>query len=369
MNRNNNDTVLRNYVTLPHPTAFGGRTKIAKHYNIPAEKVAKILSENEAYTLHREYHKPRVRNPYYIYHIRQQIQMDLIDINQLSAFNDGYKYLICCIDCFSRLLWVRPVKRKSAAEVLTAFKEIIAEMVTKPETILCDRGKEFKNRHFVNYLNSEGIKLIFPFSEVKAGIVERVNRSLQNLIYKFMTENQTRTYIAALPMIVSVYNNRPHRSIDHLTPIQAEQPENAERVAGALRQHYTNCMRPNLKIKYKVGDLVRFKTAYGSQFARGYEEQFSNEFCYIHKINKRMGIPMYVLRSAETNEVIEGAFYQEEIQPYTGEEFKIEKVLKRRVQSGVPHCLVKWVGFADPSWIPESNVTRTFNTDNGAAAT
>lgn len=360
--RDSDDAILTNYTSPSHPTAFAGINNLSRRYNLSNSKAAQLLSQIDSYTLHREYHKPKKRNPFYIYQRRQQVQIDLVDISALAQYNDGYRNLVVCIDTFSRKLYVRPTRNKTALQVLEAIKNMFEEMGEKPKSVFCDRGSELKNVHFQRYLQQEGIRLLHPFSEQKAAHVERVNRSLQNLIYRYMTEMQTRSYLPALQTIVESYNNRPHRSIDHLTPEEAELPENAERVLGALRKHYTSCMEPaNKKLKFQVGDLVRYKTGYGRGFARGYEEQFSQKLCYVDSINQRMGIPMYRLRSADDGEVIEGGWYGQELQARTSDEFKIEKVLKRQIRSGVPHCLVKWIGFQTPSWIPESNVTRIYD--------
>lgn len=37
--------------------------------------------------------------------------------------NDGYRYLLCCIDIWSRYARVAPLKGKSADEVLTQLKK------------------------------------------------------------------------------------------------------------------------------------------------------------------------------------------------------------------------------------------------------
>jgi hypothetical protein len=365
---NDQATIENNYVTPPHPTALSGISKLSEYYQLPKERIANILSNVDSYTLHREYHKPRVRNPFYIYHLRQQVQVDLIDMQQLSRFNNNYNYLIICIDCFSRFVWVRAVKTKHHNEIIPQMIDIIASMGQKPESIFCDKGAELKNQYMIQLLRKENIKLMHPNSELKAAIVERANRSIQNLIYKYMTENQTRNYIDTLQLIVEAYNNRPHRSIDKLSPREAELPENAERTVGALRQHYTDCLRPKFRTKHKIGDTVRYKIDYGNRFARGYNEQFSNELVTIDDINRRMAIPMYQLRSADTGERIIGNWYQEELQSRNSQEFKIEKVLDRRVRRGVPEVFVKWLHFGDRHncWIPENNVTRTFqvNQDN-----
>jgi hypothetical protein len=277
----------------------------------------------------------RVRNPFYIYYRRQQVQIDLVDVHKLAGDNDGYRNLVCCIDCFSKFLWVRPTKTKSGREVLAAIQNMIEAMGEPPKNIFCDRGTELKNQHLQAYLREKKINLIHPSSEAKAAIVERVNRSLQGLLYRYLTEKRTNRYVDALPSIVETYNRRPHRSIAKLSPHEAELPQNAEKVLGALRQHYEDCKRPIVASRMlKVGDVVRFKTNYGKAFARGYEQQYSKELCKIETVRKRMAVPMYTLRSLMDGELIEGGWYREELQPYTD-----QVAIARAVEAvhAVPH--------------------------------
>ena len=53
--------------------------------------------------------------------------MDLIDVQKFSEHNDGYKYIMTIIDCFSRYAMAIPMKSKRTAEVIArlskAFKE------------------------------------------------------------------------------------------------------------------------------------------------------------------------------------------------------------------------------------------------------
>ena len=52
---------------------------------------------------------------------------DLADIQSLSKYNKGVKYLLCAIDLFSKNAWVVPTKDKDGNSVLNAFKKIISE--------------------------------------------------------------------------------------------------------------------------------------------------------------------------------------------------------------------------------------------------
>jgi hypothetical protein len=349
-------------VTLPHDTAYAGINRVAKFHNIKQHQAKSALSEINSYTLHREYKRPKKRNPYFIYYKRQMIQLDLIDFLALARFNSFTKYLIVAIDCFTRKIWVQPLKSRSAQHVLASLQVMIGEMGDKPESIFADRGSEIKNELVRNYLEQNNIKLWHPFSEVKAGICERVNKTLQQLIYRYMTENETRTYITSLPMIVETYNSRPHSSIGKISPNNAELPENFTTVVSALRRHYASFIPAKKVYTFKVGDKVRIKTNYGRVFSRSYEEQFSREIFEIIRVNTRLPIPMFMLRSTDTGEDILGGVYAAELTKTTSDVFKIEKVLKRRVRDGKPEIFVKWINFGSQhnSWIPETDVTNVY---------
>lgn len=361
---NRNNLIKEQYVQPPHSTAFSGISNITKFHNIKERQARAALSEINSYTLHREYKKPKKRNPYYIYFKRQQIQLDLIDMRQLARFNHNVNFLAVAIDCFSRKVWVEPLITKSAKEMLLKLKEMIHAMGEKPKSIFADKGTEFKNNLVRKYLQQNNIKLMHPASEIKAGIVERCNRSLQRLIYSYMTENETRMYIDVLPLLIDTYNNREHSSIN-MSPNDADQSNNADKVVSKLRQHYFSLVPTKKVIKFAIGDIVRIKIHHGNRFARGYEEQFSRELFKVVDISTRMAIPMYFLQSMDTGENITGGTYSNELSLVSTDVFKVEKVLKTRMKHGVKELYVKWLNFSEAhcSWIKESDVTNVYNNE------
>ena len=79
--------------------------------------------------------------------IDQQWQMDLADMQSMQKCNDGYRYLLVCIDVFSKYIWVVPLKNKKGPSLVEAFKIILASR-RKPIKIITDQGTEFFNKHF-----------------------------------------------------------------------------------------------------------------------------------------------------------------------------------------------------------------------------
>ena len=132
--------------------------------------------------------------------------MDLADVQSLKQFNDGYRYLLVCVDVFSKYAWIVPLKSKTSPVLV----EVI---LLKPEKIMTDQGTEFFNKHFKTLLNSENIKLLNTFNETKASIFERVIRSFKTRMWCYFTAKRTMRYVDMLPDLVYSYNHTKHRSI------------------------------------------------------------------------------------------------------------------------------------------------------------
>ena len=53
--------------------------------------------------------------------------VDLADMQSLSKYNKGIKYLLCAIDLFNKYVWLTPIKYKKGTSIVNAFKKIILE--------------------------------------------------------------------------------------------------------------------------------------------------------------------------------------------------------------------------------------------------
>ena len=73
--------------------------------------------------------------------------VDLADMQSLSKYNKGIKYLLCAIDLFSKYAWVVPLKDKRGISIVNAFQKIVSKG-RKPNKIRVDQGGEFYNNIF-----------------------------------------------------------------------------------------------------------------------------------------------------------------------------------------------------------------------------
>ena len=68
--------------------------------------------------------------------------VDLADMQLLSKFNKGFRFLLCVIDIFSKYAWAVPSKDKKGISIVNAFQIILKESNRTPNKISVDKGSE-----------------------------------------------------------------------------------------------------------------------------------------------------------------------------------------------------------------------------------
>ena len=69
---------------------------------------------------------------------------DLADMQLISKFDKGFRFVLCVIDIFSKYAWVVPLKYKKGVSIVTAFQKNWKESNQhKPNKIWVDKGSEF----------------------------------------------------------------------------------------------------------------------------------------------------------------------------------------------------------------------------------
>jgi transposase InsO family protein len=166
--------------------SYGGVERLlrdakAEGLNISRDVVESYLRDQASYSLHKPARKNFKRNQTVVGGIDQQWQADLADMQQLSKFNNGFRYLLTVIDVFSKFAWVIPVRNKSATDIAEAFKELFKSSAPrKPKKIQTDAGKEFLNSDVQKLFKSKSIQHFVSDSDKKAAVVERFNRTIQD---------------------------------------------------------------------------------------------------------------------------------------------------------------------------------------------
>ena len=109
------------------------------------------------YTLHKLARKKFPRRRYVTSGIDCLRQTDLVDVSNIVEFNDGYSFMLVCIDVFSKYAWVVPLKNKFGKSVNEAFDKIF-QSGRRPHYLQTNKGREFTNNLQHTKLNHVGIK-------------------------------------------------------------------------------------------------------------------------------------------------------------------------------------------------------------------
>ncbi len=274
--------------------------------SLTRQEVREFLESEPSYTLHRPVIKKFPRRQTYAKHINYLWQLDLADVSNLAKTNRNYRFLLVQIDVLSRLAHVVPLKTKKASDVVKGFKKILTKSKQQPTKIQTDRGKEFYNRMFQTFLQKKGIVHYSTLNVEKAALVERLNRTLKNIMYKYFTAKNTTSYWKVLDKLVNTYNSRKHRSIG-IAPINVTK-RNQNKIFEKL---YGKQQVPNIRAsKYKVGDLVRI-AKYRYTFTRGFTQTYTKEVFRILTILPTRPLTYELIDT--TGEKIVGSFYAAEL--------------------------------------------------------
>ena len=192
--------------------SYGGVDALRRVTHAPRKIVAQLLSEQDAYSLHKPARRRFKRRCVIVGGMNQQWQADLVDLTTLKDDNDGMTFLLTIIDVFSKRARCIPMPSKSAASLVAALQIAFAD--DRPQTLQTDRGMKFMNKSVQVLFRKRGVHHFSTHNaETKASIVERFNRTLKTRMWHYFTKFQTWRYIDVLPDLVRTYNDTRHRNI------------------------------------------------------------------------------------------------------------------------------------------------------------
>ena len=109
---------MKNDFFLPHnfyspsiqATSVKKLYELVKNRGITTNKVKEFIQKQEA---HQLFQKPKVVNyfPIFASHKNEIFQVDLMDVANLAGANKNVKFLLTCIDVYSRYAYVVPMTK------------------------------------------------------------------------------------------------------------------------------------------------------------------------------------------------------------------------------------------------------------------
>ena len=123
---------------------------------------------------------------------------DLGDMQLISKFNKGVRFLLCAIDIFSKYTWVVLLKDKKGVSIANAFQKILDDSKRNPNKIWVDKGSEFYIKSMKSWLENNRRETYSTHNEGKSVVAKRFIRTLESKIYKYMTSILKNEYIDKL---------------------------------------------------------------------------------------------------------------------------------------------------------------------------
>ena len=270
------------------------------------KNVLKALQGIKAYAQNRPAPRRFKRRKVIVHGIDAQWAIDLISLPRLAPFNNSYKYIFMCIDVFSKFLWAVPMKTKTAEESLKVIKNILRKSGRQPNKLQCDRGTEFKSV-FKRYCESLGISIFHVESELKACIVERVNRTILERLWRYMQHKDTFTWYKVLPDMIRNYNASKHHST-LFAPKDVNELNSMDVWMNLYGKHELKAIG---KPKFNVQDTVLISIYKNKFVEKGYDKKFHDQVYTVDRISNS-NPRMYYLKDSQGNP-LGGGWYDREL--------------------------------------------------------
>ena len=303
--------------------------------------------------LSEELNKPVInkfeRKKVIVNYINEIHSCDLVDMVKYSKVNRGYKNIFTNIDIFSKYAWSFPLKTKTIKDIKSCFQKIFIER--KPSYIWSDQESAFFSKEMLKFFEDNNVKIYYTYSNLKAVVIERFNRSLRELMMKEFVKNYNAIWYNILPKLIKFYNNRYYHTIK-MKPININKSNEKY-----IKDNFYTYNKTNKISKFKINDLVRMSLKRRELFDKPSGNiKLSEELFKIYKINKS-NVITYQLKDMN-DEIIEGNFCEKELQKTknNSDEYIIEKILKTNKNK----IYVKWRGYSTDfnSWINKNNVIK-----------
>lgn len=154
------------------------------------------------------------------------------DITYITLWPDKYTYVFCylslLLDAYTEEIvgWSVGSTLKTAAP-MESLRKALTRIEGEEQVHLIhhsDRGCQYASREYVSVLKQYGIRISMTESgdPKENAQAERINNTMKNELLKDAVFHDIEEVRAAVSVAVNFYNNeRPHMSIDMMTPVQA----------------------------------------------------------------------------------------------------------------------------------------------------
>ena len=301
------------------------------------------LKSQSVYTRFRPARRRYPRNRIISYFCGETVQIDLMDMQQCRAENDGYLYAFLSYDTYSKYLTSFPIRNKKPESAILGLEDLVARAPYTVSRIYWDREGAFWSNTVQKWLKAHDIINYSTTSSVKAPGVERAIRTIRNALSRYFLATGTLRWIDYLPKFISAYNNRVHSTTKHRPLDLVIDPMIS----------YKHKKDPPKRVELpSIGAMVRLNENRGP-FGKESKGTWTKEVFRVTKHQTNTPIPMIYIEDLK-GEPIEGGFYPEEYQEIDWDGHKEPQVLGQRQRNGVIEYLVAYDGWPPKfnKWLP-----------------
>jgi len=310
----------------------------------------------------------------------QPWQRLFIDTATDFPLDHDYKHLLVVVDSFTRFVVLRPLKDRTQSSVLQALQSIFSEFGI-PSEVQTDLGTEYTNQMLEQYFASFSItpRQNSPYAHHQTGTVERVIRTLTNLFKKLLLGNSN--WVALLPFVSLFYNNKLHSQTGytpfHLMfnrPTLQAQPtalltpqQWADSFNLFTSQHFTKADasstlqgQSSLARFHRRHNISRKPLQIGT-YCMVLDPHRANKFepSYIgpYQVMELMSNHHYLLRNDTgfLNRLVPRSHIKV-VPPPSNPSYQVDHIVDHKSQHGTTYYLIKWRGYARPTWEPAENI-------------
>ena len=257
--------------------------------------------------------KSRTWNSYVSPEPKHQYAVDIADFQKIADKDDEYKYLLLCIDTFTKYGHCVPMRSKNGDEVTLAMKEIFNKMGICKQ-LFSDDEAAMNTRQFKQLLTENGVKHLITLSH--ASHAEKFVQRIKNMIMARIQGMDTPiSWVKLLPFVLTKYNDKTVHETIGMTPSQATLKKNEIEVLFNIASKAKYARRyPPLKIgshvrKHVKGDNVGSKKGWVPKWSdRVYEiEKIVNGLYYLKNNNTNHGLLRHDLLRVDDDQRISDA--------------------------------------------------------------
>ena len=288
-------------------------------------KIKEFLRTNNLHSVHKRIVKKKFPRRKVITRFPFELFMaDLIEYPSDKYVNNGYCYILILIDCFTKMLYAAPMKKKSKEWSADAFESIFRKMDRFPINMVTDGGLEFFNSSVQKVFQNYGINHYrTPTSTSwKASVVERAIRTIKSRLEKYFKHSDERKWKDVIQQIIQNINRTPHST--HGYPPLDVNDEN--------RNEVYKRMFPDKGLsvvcRLEIGDKVR-KIKEKQLFEKGYKQNWTDEIYKIKSVRQSNQVCWYKLETL-AGKPVSGIWYYYQLNLVTKNDSKSEGQSDRR---------------------------------------